>query len=72
MLPGHRREGAVEVSGRARFHELQLQSQRGELWLASANAQDKAERCFPNAVALGIDQKSRRWEFRATSSLGKL
>ena len=44
----------------------------GERWLASTNARDKAEQCFQKAIALATDQKSRLWQLRATTSLGRL
>jgi predicted ATPase len=55
-----------------RFQEAELHRLRGELYLAEAGDETRAETCFRQAISLARSQQSRAWELRATTSLARL
>jgi class 3 adenylate cyclase/predicted ATPase len=76
---GHPEEGLVAVTAalaRSRgkgFYEAELRRLQGELQLAQgATAEDDAERCFQEALALAAQQSAKSLELRAAMGLARL
>jgi class 3 adenylate cyclase/tetratricopeptide (TPR) repeat protein len=75
---GHPDEGLVAVtaalarSGAEGFYTAELRRVQGELQLAQGAAEEDAERCFQQALALAVQQSAKSLELRATMSLARL
>ena len=75
---GHPDEGLVRVAAHLAasragdFYEAELRRVQGELQLAQGAAEDDAERCFQQALALAAQQSAKSLELRAAMSLARL
>jgi len=75
---GHPEEGLARVaaplagSRAGDFYEAELRRVQGELQLAQGAAEDDAERCFQQALALAAQQSAKSLELRAAMSQARL